>query len=149
MKSNANIGWNTYVKSYQLESKFWCAIHQSAGTPNSGALHDIARHTKMQYHYAVRRLRRATEKLQNDDFVKSITNKGGGSIFTELKKFRGSTKKCSNNIDGNTGSADIANHFANIYSDLYSKVELSDKFESFCESINGDIKKNHIKEVKE
>ena len=37
--------------------------------------------------------------------------------------------------------------FANIYSDLYSKVELSDKFESFCESINSEVKQDQINEV--
>ena len=70
-KNNSLFGWNTYVKDYQLESKFWGAVHKSAGSPNTGALYDIVRHTKMQYHHAVRRLRRATNKLQNYQFCKA------------------------------------------------------------------------------
>ena len=80
-EGNSQYGWNTYVKDYQTEAKFWGAIHKSDGSPKNGVLNDIARHTKMQYHHAVRRLKRTTTKLQNDQFVQSLaSNKNGKSM---------------------------------------------------------------------
>ena len=40
-----------------------------------------------------------------------------------------------------------AHHFANIYGDLYSKVELGDKFENLRNSINDDITEDSLKDV--
>ena len=80
------------------------------------------RQSKNQYKYAVRRLKRANDKIQNDKFVKSII-KGGVNIFDEIKKFRGTSRTCSSRIDEEVGSANIASHFANIYSQLYNRSE--------------------------
>ena len=48
----------------------------------------------------------------------------------------------SSRIDGETGSGNIAEHFASIYSELYNRVELDDEFTqidtSIKESINED-----------
>ena len=115
-------------------------LNQSSGV-------EIARHTKMQYRYAVRRLKRASVNIQNDKFVQSLANKSGGNIFAEIKKFRGSIKKCSSNVDGETGSANIANHFANTYSALYSRVELGEKFDNLKASINSDINEESLNDI--
>ena len=61
--------------------------------------------------------------------------KGGRNIFKEVKEFRGQAKMCSSTIDGIVGSDNIANHFANIYSDLYSKVKPNKEFEKLSENI--------------
>ena len=54
--------------------------------------------SKAQYKYAVRRLQRVNDKIQNSKFVSSIL-RGGGNIFNEIKKFRGRSKQCSSRID--------------------------------------------------
>ena len=71
--------------------------------------------SKAQYKYAVRRLKRSQEKIVNNKFVNSVKD-GGVNIFEEVKKFRGKTKTCSSNIDGEVGAANIASHFAEQYS---------------------------------
>ena len=65
--------------------------------------------SKCQYKYAVRRLKRANESIQNDKFVSGIMS-GGVNIFNEIKKFRGVTKNCSSRIDEQVGAKNIANH---------------------------------------
>jgi hypothetical protein len=98
---------------------FWHSLWDSAGKPHAGALFEAMRHLKNQYKYAVRRLKRAGESIQNDIFVNSILH-GGVNVFREIKKFRGSGASCSSRIDDEVGSANISEHFANIYSDLYN-----------------------------
>ena len=84
--------------------------------------------SKCQYKYAVRRLKRANQSIQNDKFVEGLLG-GGLNIFQEIRKFRGKTRNCSSRIDNEVGAKNIANHFANIYSELYSRHEHGPEFE--------------------
>ena len=112
---NQNVpGWNEHVKPFKSESKFWHSVWVSAGCPNQGDLYNVMKSSKQQYKYAVRRLKRASDKLQGDKFVQELL-KGGCNIFTEIKKFRGISKTCSSTIDGEVGASNISNHFADIY----------------------------------
>ena len=79
----------------------------------------MMKESKLQYKYAIRRLKRANQNIQNDKFIQSIIQ-GGSNIFAEIKRFRGKSSNCSSRIDGEVGSTDIANRFADIYSQLYN-----------------------------
>ena len=120
-------GWSEYVRPYAQESKFWYALWCSAGKPDSGHLHDVMVLTKRQYKYAVRRLKRANDKMQNDKFVQSILT-GDINIFKEIKKVRGNNSNVSSRIDDQVGASNIANKFANIYQNLYNRHNLGDDF---------------------
>ena len=65
-------GWTEYVKPYCEESKFWSSVWVSSGKPNIGPLYELMKSSKGQYKYAVRRLKRVNDKIQNEKFVKSI-----------------------------------------------------------------------------
>ena len=132
------LGWTEHVKPYQLESIFWHSIWISLGKPRYGDSFWNMIHSKNQYKYAVRRLKRAQNKLQNDKFVSSIT-KGGVNIFQEIKKYRGVRSTISSIVDEEVGATNIANHFATIYSGLYNKVELGDRLENISRDLEENI----------
>ena len=134
----AKPGWSEFVKPYSDESKFWNSLWESAGKPRYGSLFEAMKQTKHQYKYAVRRLNRASDSIQNGKFVNSLVD-GGVDIFREIKKCRGSVATCSSRIDDEVGSANISNYFAGIYSDLYRKVELGHQFEELCMEINLEV----------
>ena len=113
-------GWAEYVKPYAQESKFWSAIWCSAGKPDYGALYDAMMFSRRQFKYAVRRLKRANDKMKNDKFIQSIL-RGGSNIFTEIKKARGKNNNISSRIDDQVGAENIARKFANIYQKLYNQ----------------------------
>ena len=131
-------GWSEYVRPYQEESKFWFSVWLSQGKPEHGDLFNNMRYSKSQYKYAVRRLKRAQNKIQNDKFVSGILG-GGVNIFQEIRKYRGSSSKISSQIDNEVGAANIANHFATIYSELYNKVELGEKLQNISDNLDKDI----------
>ena len=131
-------GWSEYVKPFQEESKFWHGVWLAAGSPNQGELYNLYRSTKMQYKYAVRRLKRATYNIQQDKFVQGLLN-GGVNIFSEIKKFRGQTSTLSSCIDGEVGSDNISNNFSQIYSELYSKHTHGVEFEEMVSEVNSKI----------
>ena len=128
-------GWTEYVKPYCDESRFWHSVWLSSGSPTAGPLFEYMKSSKGQYKYAVRRLQRANDKIQNDKFVHSII-KGGANIFSEIKKYRGSSRQCSSRIDDEIGASNIAGHFARIYSSLYNQSEHGQQFEDICEQGN-------------
>ena len=144
--SKSIAGWSEFVHPYAEESKFWHSVWVSAGKPAQGGLADAMKQSKHQYKYAIRRLKKASENIQNDKFVTSIL-KGGVNIFTEIKKFRGKVSGCSSRIDDEVGAKNISDHFAEIYSELYNKVELGDDFEQICSEVNLEVGQHSISQV--
>ena len=134
-------GWTQFVKPFSEDSKFWCATWQSAGQPQAGPLHQAMLYSKRQYKYAVRRLKRANENIQNDKFVQSLLL-GNSNIFKEIKKFRGNVKSYSSKIDGHVGSHNIAGRFAEKYKELYNQHktenELNELESNIKDSIGGE-----------
>ena len=139
-------GWSEYVKPYSEDSKFWHAVWLSAGKPSQGSLHDVMLSCKCQYKYAVRRLKRANQSIQNDKFVQGVLG-GGLNIFQEIKKFRGVNKNCSTRIDDEVGASNIANHFAVIYSKLYSKHEHGPEFDMMEDNIKKAVDEHSLVDV--
>ena len=98
----------------------------------------MMRQSRAQYKYAVRRLKRAQKKIQKDKFVSNIIE-GGVNIFQEIRKYRGTSSTVSSRIDDEVGSSNIANHFASIYSKLYNRVELGEKFQKMSEDFDKEV----------
>ena len=65
-RSKVTPGWSQYVGPFKKDSKFWYSIWLSAGRPISGVLFDIMRKTKLQYKYAVRRLKRVNNRMEQN-----------------------------------------------------------------------------------
>ena len=131
-------GWSEHVKPYADESKFWCSLWLSQGKPTHGDLFSYMRESRNQYKYAVRKLKRAQNKIQNDKFVSSVL-KGGVNIFQEIRKYRGAKAAVSSRIDQEVGAANIANHFASIYSELYNRVDLGEKLDLISQGLENEI----------
>ena len=139
-------GWKEYVKPFAEENKFWHAVWVSAGKPPHGHLCEIMKESKLQYKYAIRRLKRANQNIQNDKFIQSIIE-GGSNIFAEIKRFRGKSSNCSSRIDGEVGSTDIANRFADIYSQLYNTHSHGAEFEQLRGRINAGVEQSSLAQV--
>ena len=94
--------------------------------------------SKHQYKYALRRVQRAGNSIQNDKFLNEVL-KGDSKIFDEIRKFRGKVKKCSSTMDGEVGPKNIADHFAGIYSQLYNQGDKEEELSSLQERLNRKI----------
>ena len=127
-------GWSEYVSPFAEESKFWYSIWISAGRPMDGNIFINMRHSKRQFKYAVRRLKRCQNILQNERLVKSLLQ-GNGNIFEEIKKHRSKPSSFSTSIDGVVGSVNIANCFSEIYGRLYNKVENDEHFSRISDKV--------------
>ena len=137
-KTNVVAGWSEFVKPYADESKFWSSVWKSQGKPIFGQVFENMKLSKTQYKYAVRRLKRCNDAIQNRKFLSSLEG-GGCNIFKEIRKYRGQCQTYSSRIDEEVGSANIASHFAGIYSELYNRVENNDKLQQVDNRINSSI----------
>ena len=131
-------GWSEHVKPYAEESKFWGSVWESLGRPCYGEAFKNMKQSRSQYKYAVRRLKRVNDRIKNDKFVSSLVG-GGADIFKEIKRFRGANSALSSRIDEEVGQGNIAGHFANIYSELYNRVELGPEIEDVKNTIEEKI----------
>ena len=141
-------GWNEYVQPFHEEAKFWWSIWISSGKPSdpNNSLFLNMRSSKSQYKYAIRRLKKNTEEIQNNTYINSILS-GSGNIFREIKKFRGTPKVVSSSIDEIIGSKNIANHFADKYCELYNRGTLGVEFEDLKNRINDKLSEDDLQDV--
>ena len=99
------------------------------------------RKSKSHYHHAVRRLKRSQNHILNDKLINAVKD-GGVNIFDEVKRHRGIVKTGSTTVDGEVGAANIAEHFAGTYSELYSRVQLGPEFDSLGDQVRSKIDNN-------
>ena len=72
-------------KPFSEESLFWHSVWNSSGClPQGDHLINVMMTSKLQYKYAIRRPKRASEKK----FLQGVL-KGGWNIFSKIKKLRG------------------------------------------------------------
>ena len=90
----------------------WYHVWLSAGKPVTGDLFTNMKASKQQFKFAVRRLKRCSDRLQSDMFVSNLLQ-GGSNLFQEIRKFRGTAATFSSRIDEEVGAHNITQHFAN------------------------------------
>jgi hypothetical protein len=118
--------WNTQIRPFKDDAIFWRKIWIECGKPTSGTLYDIMKRTKVQYHYAVRRLKRNSETLRKEKMAESLLNNKCRDFWTEVKKLKGNSVHYTNTLENKDDPYEIASHFADKYNKLYNSVP-SDK----------------------
>ena len=104
--------------------------------------------SKNQYKYAIRRLKKCNDIIQREKFIEGLLSPSG-NIFKEIKRFRGKVNTVSSNIDGITGSQNIANVFAEKYQKLYNDVKNNDELATIEETINARIDGEIMKTIED
>ena len=93
---------------------------QEAGKPQSGAVYEVMKRTKHQYHYAVHRCKRNKLVIQKETLARNINK--SKKIWAELKRINPTSKVISSSIGSANGSTEITKLFYKNYRSLYSSV---------------------------
>ena len=117
-------GWTEQVKPELDKAKFWHWMWQEAGKPQSGAVYEVMKRTKHQYHYAVCRCKRNKLVIQKETLARNINK--SREFWTELKKINTTSKVISSSIGSANGSTEITQLFYNKYRSLYISVPTDD-----------------------
>ena len=124
VSKNIKPGWSLLVKPFQDDARFWHAIWVSLGKPVNCEIYNVMKHTRNQYHYAVRRVKKNALKIEQENMLISFLDGKAPNLIKELKSQRSDFKpKGISNIDGKVGNVNIADHFASKYFNLYNMNE--------------------------
>ena len=135
--NSAKPGWSVLVKPFQDDAKFWHAIWISMGKPLNCQIYNVMKHTRNQYHYAVRRVKNNATKIEQENMLVSFLDGKAPDLIKQLKSHRTNSKsKAPSNMDGKVGSENIADHFASKYFDLYNMNESLGDTNIFLDSLN-------------
>ena len=139
-------GWTEYVEPYAEESRFWYSLWTSAGKPREGELFSIMKSKKSHYKYAVRKLKRCVDIVSNDKFLESLL-KNDTDIFKEIKKLRKKKNSLSSQIDDKVEPKDIAEHFSQVYMNLFNNVKGDEKLNLIESEIKNKIDQSSYTEI--
>ena len=106
------------------DSLFWHAVWVSAGSPVSGALHQVMSWSRNKYHYAVRKAKRAAGSIKSKALVEAA-EKGDLELMLEMKKTLGNKSHCQTvpqSLDGKVTHSSILARFRQGYAELYNSA---------------------------
>ena len=105
-------GWREVVSPLQKDSVFWHSVWQSAGRPANGELYHVMRSTRAKYHTAIRKVRRAADRIKAQKLFEASTS-GGSDLFKEMKKSHGGKHSpgLPENVAGANGEEEICKKF--------------------------------------
>ena len=105
-------GWREEVAPAQKDSIFWHSVWRSAGRPPRGELYNLMRVTRSKYHMAIKRVRRAADKIKATKLFEASLS-GGMDMISEMKKSHGGKHSpgLPENVAGANGEEDICEKF--------------------------------------
>ena len=139
---NITPGWTEHVKPLKDDAKFWHEVWVSAGRPENNSLHHMKKRTRNAYNHAVRRIKNNESALRKDKFVNACLNGNVNDILKDLKHMR-QQRSSAEVIDEKTGSANISEHFKDLYSDLYNTHKDEGELQQFRNKLNGNLNDSH------
>ena len=114
-------GWKEYIEPLQDTVNFWKFMWLSCGKPINTQVHFIYRRVRHNYHYAIRNLKRNTQAIKNNVFLKAAANGQINNILKSIRTHRTGKKLNSKVIDNVTGDEPVSEHFSSIYKCIYNK----------------------------
>ena len=115
-------GWREQVEPFRSKSIMWHNMWMECGRPKTGAVADIMRRTRAQYHYAIRRVKRDEADIVKHRFAQAVCSDCSRDFWTETRKITAKRVNPASCVDGYLSPQSISDHFANKYQDLYNCV---------------------------
>ena len=84
-------GWNDHVQQHKNSAVFWNKLWNDAGCPSSGILFDLRQHTKRQYKYSIRKVKRQREHFIRRKTASALSRKNKTLFWREVKKIKRSS----------------------------------------------------------
>ena len=95
-----------------------------SGKPNTDLIYHITKHTRHQYHYAIRRCKNNKLSIQKPSLAENIHN--SNTFWREMQKIIFANKLSSTIMDNANGGKEITSLFGNKYETLYIGVHTGD-----------------------
>ena len=108
------------VSRHKEDAHFWFQVWVSCGRPLNTEVHKVMKRTRNVYHYILRKCLKGEENVKRSKLLSACLGEGG-DLFEEIKKLRKTKRTLATSIDDE--KENIAEHFGNIYSNLYNSAD--------------------------
>ena len=115
-------GWNEHVAVKKGIALDWHWRWVYAGKPHIGQLSYMRRVTRLQYHYAVRAVKKHENVLRSERMIQNCVNNNNRQFWKEAKKMKCNSNRIPNVIDNVSGADKITGLFKDKYNHLYNSV---------------------------
>ena len=141
--------WSTTVAPLKDDSLFWHSVWKDAGSPKSGALHQVMCHARRKYHAAVKQSKRMAGHLKSAQLLEA-SETGDIQLMKELKntlnrKSYGQTVPDS--LDGKVTPEAVLERFRECYQDLFNSAGTQDAMTAIKAKLTELIDARSVKEV--
>ena len=113
-------GWTDSVQEWKELSVFWKSVWISANRPLDNDLHRTMKYHRNQYHYAIRRAKKREDLLRKNKFILACLNHNVNDIFKDIRSLRKKNSEFSKVVDGRNKAEEIAEHFKDMYHQIYN-----------------------------
>ena len=113
-------GWNAEVKELREDSLFWHRLWVDIGRLPTGVVAAAMRNARYKYQKAVKDIKRNDLNVRKAKLAEMANESDGRALWDELKWLNRGVKCTTNTLDGHNTNADIVEHLATKYRDLFS-----------------------------
>ena len=147
-KKNHNLpGWSSLVQPFKEDADFWDSVWRSAGKPQNTELHRVARFTKNKYHRSVNKVKKFENNIRQSKFLSNCLDGNVQDMLKDMKKLRDNSTKSTGSIDGIGNTKDIANHFRDLYSQIFNVHQDGEEVKGILEEINLNMRQSESEVV--
>ena len=109
---------NEHLQEYAEKARSWHYIWKKDGRKWQGIIADIRRRTRVQYHYAIKLVKKQQIRLRNIKMGEAIADNNDRLLWDEVKKISSTNNKLHTAMDGCNGTDEISNIFKDKYETL-------------------------------
>lgn len=136
---NIFIGWNSGVRSFRQQTIFWHNIWKECGRPYDGWVADIRRHTRFNYHQAIKITRHNKSNFVRGNVAQRLVKGNQKYFWREVGSIYSNPNPKTNEIDGKHG-IDACNIFKDKYESLYNEQNRGSLTEILLQTQNNIVK---------
>ena len=115
-------GWNEHVKDSHDMAREAFSLWQSFGKPRYGPIFQLMTSTRLSFKYALRRCRLEDEQYRADALANKLTSKDMRGFWNGIKQENNKHIPLSQNVNGATGSFEIAQMWKEHFNSLLNSV---------------------------
>ena len=106
-------GWNNAAALLKSKANFWHKVWKEAGSPCSGVLFDIKRHSRSRFKYEVRRLKRRDKHIRRNKLATALSAKNSKRFWAQVRQISSNKSSPSSPVvDSVCGASNIKNIFS-------------------------------------
>ena len=140
-------GWSEYVAHKKQHALACHWAWKNAGRPNSGELFEERKRSRIDYHYAMRKVKENEKVVRSERMAQAISANDHKSLWSEVRSMKGKKTSLPAVVDNVRGENNIADLFADKYEKLYTSVKYSEhEMNCIYEDVNELLSKCHNQE---